>query len=104
MGTESKTALCERRIPEKIAPIETAWFRLFHQAIIKSHELRIIVVFEDELAGPHLRLLPQQRFRAQVSLQFLECRPDVCVYVNLSRGARAPRSPRCQPLNLAHGP
>ena len=70
------------------------FYFLFHQAIVKTHELGVLVVFEDELAGPHFGFFAQENLGSQVALQFIESRSNVGVGVNGGRrgaGARVAR-------------
>jgi hypothetical protein len=45
--------------------------KLLHQAIVKTHQLAIIVVFEDELTRAHFRFLAEKNLSTQVPLQFV---------------------------------
>lgn len=75
---------------------------LFHQAIVKPHQLRVLVIFQDELPWPHLRLLPQEHFRSEVPLQLFQRGLDVRVHVNFRRGMIASRTAGGQPFDLPH--
>src|SRR5271156_5264518 len=57
--------------------------RLFHEAVVNAHELRVIVIFENQLPGPELGFLPQQDFGSQLALQVFQCGADVRIRMNL---------------------
>lgn len=82
---------------------EIAASNLLHQAIVESHELRVFIVFEHQLARAHFRSLPQEYFSAQVALQFVESFLDIGIHVNLGLFFAAASVARSQALNLAHG-
>src|SRR5215468_5326698 len=44
---------------------------LLHQAIVKAHKLRVIVILQHELAWPDSRLLSQKHFCSEMPLQLL---------------------------------
>jgi len=75
---------------------------LLHQAIVESHELCVLVVFEHQLARPRFGALPQKYFSAQVALQFVESFLDIGINVNLGLFFAATSVARSQALNLAH--
>src|SRR5215467_9404631 len=79
--------------------------RLFHQAIVKAHQLGIVIKLEHQLAGPHLGFQPQNDSRSQMPLQLFERRADV--RIELRRRGRMRmlplRAARSQLLDLADG-
>ena len=77
------TAVSQRRVRSELSNQATgtktavAVRKLFHQAIIKAHELGVFVVFQHQLPWAHFRFFPQQDFGAEMPLQFVESRTDV---------------------------
>ena len=76
---------------------------LFHQAIVKPHQLLLVVKLEHQLAGSNLRLLPQNNSGPEVALELLERLSSVCVQVRRGRGIRllSLRASRRQLFDLA---
>ena len=72
-----------QRSEENIYIISRYFQALLHQSIVKSHQLRVFVILEHQLARTKFGALPQQNFCAQVALQLFDCFPDVGVHVNL---------------------
>src|SRR5271165_1837691 len=90
-------------------PRPGAWLRsfsdaLFHQAIIDAHQLRIVVILENQLSRPQLCFLTQQNLGAQLPLQFFERRANVRVRMYFARSAAAvARAARRQAFDLPYG-
>ena len=57
--------------------------KLLHQAIVETHQLIVVVKFEDQLARTHFRFLVKKHFRPKVALEFVERRSNVRIEVNL---------------------
>src|SRR5215475_11787002 len=64
-----------------------------HQSVVNIHQLRIVIILKDELPRPHPSLLPQQRPRAEMSLQLLQRRTDVRIHMKFCRRSGPTRSP-----------
>src|SRR5881398_2182787 len=41
---------------------------LFHQAVVKAHQLGVVVKLEHQLAGPHFGFQPQNDFGSEMTL------------------------------------
>src|SRR5271170_6620458 len=77
---------------QRTGQIVAGFAGLLHQSIVNSHQLRVVVVFQNQLAGPHFRLLPKEDLCSQVPLQFIDRRSDIGVDMNLRRRASRART------------
>ena len=75
--------------------------KLFHQTIVETHELCVVIIFEHKLPRTHFRFLVEKHFGAEVALKFIQRGPDVRVRVKLRRRMGAARPPRGQFFNLS---
>ena len=74
--------------------------KLFHQTIVETHELSIVIILKDKLPRTHFRFLVEKHFGAEVALEFIQSGSDVRVRVELCRRMSAARPPRGQFFNL----
>src|SRR5579859_2813074 len=74
--------------------------QLTHQAVIDIHQLRVIIVFEDQLSWPHPRFLSEECTCTEMPLQLFERRPNVGVHVEFRGSSSSPRASRSESLNL----
>src|SRR5262245_22512610 len=74
--------------------------RLLHQAVVKSHQLMVVVIFENELSRPNLRTYAQENLRAQVALQFVQRFANVRIDVWLSLFLVSTYAARSETFNL----
>src|SRR5579859_466095 len=92
---------CPKDTVERVDSAKSSWpSSLLHQAIVNSHELRIVVVFEDELARANFSFLTQQNFCSQMLLQLVERGADVRVNVSFRRWSRNSSAARCEAFDL----
>src|SRR5208283_2555414 len=71
--------------------------------VVDAHELRVVIKFQDELARPQFRFLPQENLCAEMPLKFCHGIADVGIKMDF-RGQFCPASaPRSQSFNLTYG-
>src|SRR6266704_479667 len=69
---------------------------LFHQAIVKPHQLGVVVKLEHQLPRPHFGSHTQNNLGSQMPLKLLECGANIGIEVNRRCGVRmfSLRAPR----------
>src|SRR5215468_7042475 len=76
---------CRMMRQDRMAGGDRARACLLHQAIVDAHQLRVVVVFENELSWPQLRLVTKQNPGAEVALQLVERGSDIGVRLRFGR-------------------
>ena len=74
---------------------------LFHQTIVETHELGVVIILKHQLPRAHSRFLMKKHFGAEVPLKLIQGRADVRVHLDFWRRMPASRAPRGKALDLA---